>query len=281
MGKLAFVFPGQGAQFAGMGKELYESSPAAKKVLDQLSSIKPNLLELCFSGTAEQLQDTRNTQPCIFAVSLASGAAQVEAGKQPEAVAGFSLGELSALTFAGVFPLEDGFNLVCKRAELMAETAANNPAGMVAVLKLEADMVQQLANRHGVYAVNFNCLGQTVVAGQTDALETFAKAVKAEGGRALPLKVSGGFHSPMMASAAEGFAEVLAETVPKSPNIPVYANITGELYPVDIRETLTQQIVSPVRWQQTVENMVADGVEEFIEMEPGNVLTGLIEKCRK
>ena len=211
MGKIAFVFSGQGAQAPGMGKELYECSDAAKAVFELCDSIRPGTSEQCFNGTKEELTVTANTQPDMFAVEVAAARALVEAGIQPDALAGFSLGEISALAFSGAVSLEDGFKLVCRRGELMQEASNAADSAMVAVVKLPPEKVEELAGQFDqVYPVNYNSPAQTVCAGLSSSMDGFKAAVKAAGGRALPLKVSGAFHSPFMSSAAKGPAEVLA-----------------------------------------------------------------------
>jgi len=263
-----------------MGKSLYDSSPAAKSLMDELERIRPGTLAQCFDGSEDELKDTRNTQPCIFAVSLAAAAALRERGISPDALAGFSLGEVTALTFGGAFSVSDGFSLVIRRGELMAKAAADSPGAMAAVMKLTAAQVEALAaNFANVYPVNYNSPGQTVVAGDAEELTAFRAAVKEAGGRAVPLKVGGGFHSPYMESASIAFADVLAGFAMGTLSYPVYANLTAKPYGADAAETLTKQMVRPVRWQETVENMVADGVQTFIEVGPGKTLKSLIKKC--
>ena len=287
MSKIAFVFSGQGAQYSGMGQSLYEGSVVTQQVMEQFEQLRPGTLQQCFQGSPEELKDTRNTQPTIFAVSMGAAEALKAQGIMPDVLAGFSLGEVSALTFGGGFSYRDGFETVIKRSELMAAATeamsmGENPitSKMVAVLKLTANQVEEIAGQFTqVYPVNYNCPGQTVVAGESEELDAFGKVVKEQGGRVLPLKVSGGFHSPFMTSAAEAFAKVLAETPIKPLQIPVYANVNGQPYAEQSEKTLTEQMMQPVRWQATVENMIADGVRVFIEVGPGKTLKGLIEKC--
>ena len=279
--KLAFVFPGQGAQVPGMGKALCEASDSAKAVFDSLEAIRPGLKELCFNGTKEELSLTINTQPCIFAVSMANAAALAEQGIMPNVVAGFSLGEACALTFAGAMSLSDGFRAVIKRAELMTECASQSKGAMSVVIKLDASSVEKIALEYGVYAVNYNCPGQTVVSGLADKIVEFNKAVATAGGRALPLAVSGAFHSPLMADAAKGFRDYLDTLDIVAPMLPVYANGTARAYSTNVdelKDTFASQIASPVLWEQTVRNLKDMGIEQFIELEPGKVLTGLIGK---
>jgi len=278
--RIAFVFSGQGAQYAGMGKSLYDGSPAAKSLMDEFERIRPGTLAQCFTGSTEELKDTRNTQPCIFAVSLAAAAALGEHGVFPDALAGFSLGEVTALTFGGAFSVSDGFSLVTRRGELMAKAAADTPSSMAAVLKLSDSQVETLAARFAkVYPVNYNCPGQIVVAGDVEELAVFKVAVKEAGGRMVPLKVGGGFHSPYMTSASLTFNGRLSESEIGVPQYPIYANLTALPYGEDVAQMLSKQMVGPVQWQKTIANMVADGITAFVEVGPGKILKDLIEKC--
>lgn len=280
MGKIAFVFSGQGAQAPGMGKELYECSDAAKAVFELCDSIRPGTSEQCFNGSKEELTVTANTQPDMFAVEVAAARALVEAGIQPDALAGFSLGEISALAFSGAVSLEDGFKLVCRRGELMQEASNAADSAMVAVVKLPPEKVEELAGQFDqVYPVNYNSPAQTVCAGLSSSMDGFKAAVKAAGGRALPLKVSGAFHSPFMSSAAKGLAEVLAPMEFGTPSCPLYSNVTAQPYEDgQFKDLLSRQVENPVRWQTIVENMIAAGVDTFIEVGPGKTLAGLIGK---
>ena len=279
MGKIAFVFSGQGAQYSGMGKSLFSLSPAAKHVFETADSLRPGTSKQCFEGTAEELSVTVNTQPCLYSVDLAAARALEEAGIHPDFVSGFSLGEVAALTFAGAFTDEDGFNFVCKRAAAMQEAAEKNPGAMAAVLKLDNAAVENLcAEFDAVWPVNYNCPGQLTVAGEKAQLEAFCKRVAESGGRAVPLAVSGGFHSPLMASAADVLESTLSEIHMKAPQVPVYANLNAQPYEGDLKSTLVCQVKNPVRWQETVEALAAQGVDTFFECGAGKTLCGLIKK---
>ncbi|MCY1715266.1 ACP S-malonyltransferase [Caproiciproducens galactitolivorans] len=279
MGKIAFVFSGQGTQYSGMGKDLYENSPAAKEVFDTADSIRPGTSGQCFTGTLEELSQTINTQPCVFCVDLAAARCLQELGIQPEAVAGFSLGEVAALTFAGAFSAEEGFRFVCKRAEFMQDAAEKSRSAMAAVLKLSVEQVRSLCEGFkNAYPVNYNCKGQTVAALPKSELDEFCEAVQKTGGRAVPLQVSGGFHSPFMDEASEKLLSELQNIDVKQPELPVYSNVDAKPYGEDRKKTIARQVNSPVYWQKSVENMIADGFDTFVEVGPGKTLTGLIRK---
>ena len=281
MGKIAFVFSGQGAQYPGMGATLAQASPAAARVFDLCDSIRPGTSAQCFSGTKEELTVTSNTQPDMFAVEVAAAAALVEAGIRPDALAGFSVGEIGALAFSGALSVEDSFRLVCLRGELMQQASDAADTGMVAVVKLPPQQVEELAAGFDqVYPVNYNGPGQTVCAGLSASMEGFKAAVKNAGGRAIPLRVAGAFHSPFMSSASQGLAEALKDYSFTQPQYTLYSNVTGKPYEgvETYADMLARQVISPVRWQQIVEHLIADGVDTFIEVGPGNTLTGLIGK---
>jgi [acyl-carrier-protein] S-malonyltransferase len=282
MGKIAFVFAGQGSQYAGMGKSLFDVSPAARAVFETADSVRPKTSVQCFDGSLEELSVTKNTQPCLFCVDLASAQALKENGITPDAIAGFSLGEVAAVTFAGMVSAEDGMKIVTKRGLLMQEAAEQTHGAMAAVLKLTDKTVEELAAKYDkVYPVNYNCPGQLVVAGEKSQLESFAADVAQVKGRAKILNVSGGFHSPFMADAAKGLGEELENYQLKAPKMPIYSNYTAMPYSGssdDYAQLLTMQVSNPVRWQQIVENMIADGVDTFIEVGAGKTLSGLIKK---
>jgi [acyl-carrier-protein] S-malonyltransferase len=279
MGKIAFLFAGQGAQSPGMGRELYENSPAARQVFDRLEALRPGTIKQCFDGSPEELAQTINTQPCLFAVDLAAAYAAQEKGLRPELCAGFSLGETAAAAFTGMLPLEKAFTFVMRRAEWMQECADEKPGFMAAVLRLERDQVISLCKESlNIYPVNFNAPGQVAVAGEVSQKEAFLQAVAQRGGRALPLKVSGGFHSPLMAKAATKLAGWLQGEQLAAPSLPLYANRTGKPYDNGRAALLSQQVDHPVLWEDTIRNMAADGADLFVELGPGTVLSGLVSK---
>lgn len=279
MGKIAFVFSGQGDQYPGMGEQLYKKYPAAAAVFELCDSIRPGTMNTCFSGTAEELMQTRNTQPCLFAVELAAAAVLRARGVAPDAAAGFSLGEVVAATDCGFFTPETGFKLVCRRGELMQREADRFDTAMAAVVKLPDETVRELCSQfEGVYPVNFNCPGQVSVSGLAARMPDFFAAVKQAGGRAIPLQVKGAFHSPFMQDAARDFAKELASAHVQMGTVPLYANKTAQPYAGDVAGLLAQQICSPVLWEATVHNMIADGIDTFVEIGPGKTLTNMIKK---
>ncbi len=282
MGKIAFVFSGQGAQYPGMGKELCEGSKAAKAVFDIADGIRANTSAQCFEGTKEELSVTVNTQPCVFTADLAAARAVLEKGIKPDFVAGFSLGEIAALAFSGMLSDEEAFKLVCKRGELMDKAAKANPGAMLAVLKLPADKIEEICARFpDTYPVNYNSPAQTVVATKEENVEALIEAFSEIKGRAKRLAVSGAFHSPFMAEAAEGLAEYMKDVEFKTPEIPVYSNYTAGLYEGDYKALVRAQVEKPVRWQAIVEDMYKNGVDTIIEVGVGKTLTGLTGRINK
>lgn len=275
MGKIAFVFSGQGDQFPGMGKELYGKYSVAKSVFDGWESAR----DMCFEGSEEELKETKNTQPCLFAFEMAAAKVLENEKIKPCAVAGFSLGEVVAMSFAGLTDENTGFELVTKRGELMQSAAEKFDTSMAAVVKLSEEKVIELCNEYdNVYPVNFNCPGQISVSGLRKEMEAFAQDVKDAGGRAIPLKVKGAFHSPFMNEAAELFRAELEKIEFKEGNITLYSNVTAQPYTEDTVALLSKQIASPVKWEKIIRNMIEDGIDTFIEIGPGKTLSGMIKK---
>ena len=284
MGSVAFLFAGQGAQHPAMGVDLIEASPAVAEVFAIADEVRPGTSEQCRSASKEELSQTENTQPCVFVHDLAAAVALRERGVVPAACAGFSLGEVAALTFAGAFDTRTGFELVCERAALMAAAAERHPGGMRAVIKLDAAQIEDLAAQAGedCWPVNYNSPQQTVVAGAPDALQTLDVLVKEAGGRAMKVAVSGAFHSPYMAEATEGLAMYIqAGHAPSPLLIPVMANMTAAPYPADPRaasEVLANQVSHAVRWVDTLHALQNQGIDTFIEVGPGKTLSGLVKR---
>lgn len=279
MGKIAIVFSGQGAQYPGMGKTLYENCEAAKKLYDFAESIRPGTKEQCFNGSAEELKITKNTQPCLYLVDLCAALALKELGVSADGVAGFSLGEIAALAYAGAYSYEDGFKIVCQRADFMQNASEKHKTAMAAIVKLTSEQVENLCDRENeIYPVNYNSPLQTVVAGACEAIDAFGAKVKEAGGRAIALPVSAAFHSPYMDEAAQNFKDYLLKQSFTEPKIDVYSNYTAKPYSADVLAELSKQINNPVRWCETITNMVNDGYTDFIEAGAGKTLCGLIKK---
>lgn len=279
MGKIAFVFSGQGDQFPGMGKDFYEKYPIAAKVYDMCENQRPGTLVQCFEGSEDELKETKNTQPCLFAMELAASSVLLEKGITPSAVAGFSLGEVVAATVSGIFDNETGFRLVCKRGEVMQREAERFDTSMAAVIKMTPEQVREICEKYSdVYPVNFNCPGQITVSGLSSQMAEFFADVKTAGGRAIPLKVKGAFHSPFMKEAANAFAKELAQAEIKEKTVTLYSNMTAEPYTDDVVGMLSKQIESPVLWEKIIRNMIDDGIDTFIEIGPGKTLTNMIKK---
>ena len=278
----AFVFPGQGAQYSGMGKDLYDNHQQARERMNRANEILGfRLTDIMFEGSDEDLKQTRVTQPAIFLHSVIS--AQLMTTYKPDMVAGHSLGEFSALVAAGVLGWEDALRLVSERALAMQEACEMQPGTMAAVLAMADERVAEICDSIDdiVVAANFNCPGQVVISGSLTGVDLACKALK-EGGakRALKLPVGGAFHSPLMKPAAERLEKAILATTFGTPQCPVYQNVSakGETDKEVIRKQLLQQLTSPVRWTQSVEQMIADGATEFYEFGPGDVLKGLIKK---
>lgn len=279
MGKIAFVFSGQGAQKAGMGKSFYENNQTVKDLFDRAETLRSGTQAQCFAGTAEELKETQNTQPCLYLTDLAAAIALSEAGIQADGAAGFSLGELPALAFAGAYSYADGFRLACIRGKAMARAAAEHPASMLAVMKLDNEKIEEICKQFKqVYPVNYNAPGQLVVAGAAEEMEAFQQAIRTAGGRGLPVAVGGGFHSPFMDEASREFSESAREFQLKQPALTVYSNFTTKPYTANVLELMENQINHSLRWQESIERMAADGFDTFIEVGIGDTLKKLIKR---
>ncbi len=282
----AYIFPGQGAQFSGMGLDLYENSPLAQELFEKANDILGfSITDIMFEGSAEDLKQTKVTQPAIFLHSVILAKTLGEDFK-PDMVAGHSLGEFSALVAAGALTFEDGLKLVSQRAQAMQKACELQPSTMAAVLGLDDDVVEKVcATTEGVVvAANYNCPGQLVISGEIDAINKACETLKEEGARrALVLPVGGAFHSPMMEPAREELAAAIENTTFKKPNCPIYQNVTANAVTDenDITANLISQLTAPVRWTQSVQQMIADGATHFTEVGPGKVLQGLVKKIHR
>jgi len=280
----AYVFPGQGAQFVGMGKDLYDQSPLAKEYFEKANEILGfRITDLMFEGTPEDLKQTKVTQPAVFLHSVISAIVLGNEFK-PEMVAGHSLGEFSALVSAGALSFEDGLRLVSARAQAMQKACEIEPSTMAAVLGLSDDIVEEVCDSISglvVVPANYNCPGQLVISGSIEGIDKACELLKEKGAkRALKLPVGGAFHSPLMQPAGEELKAAINSTVFSIPICPVYQNVNAypQTDPETIKQNLIDQLTAPVRWTQTVKNMVNDGATEFFELGPGDVLKGLVKK---
>ena len=282
----AYVFPGQGAQFVGMGKDLYESNTWAKELFDKTNEILGyKITDIMFAGTDEDLKQTKVTQPAVFLHSVITALCMGDEFK-PDMVAGHSLGEFSALVASGCLSFEDGLRLVYARAMAMQACCEKVPGTMAAIINLPDETIERVCSEiEGVVVpVNYNSPGQVVISGEVDAVkEACAKLKEAGAKRALPLAVGGAYHSPLMEPARVELAAAIENAEFKTPRCPIYQNVDARPYtdPVEIKKNLLAQLTSPVRWTQTVKNMIADGMTEFTECGPGQVLTGLIGRIQK
>jgi [acyl-carrier-protein] S-malonyltransferase len=290
--KTSILCPGQGAQVVGMGKDFYDASPAAREIFDRANDlIGFDLSSLCFSGPEDRLNQTDISQPAIYATSVACYAAARDAGlinpEEVTAYAGLSLGEYTALHLAGSFSFEDGLKLVAARGRYMQDAAVATPSGMVSILGADEPAVSKLCeeNSHGEVLVpaNYNSPGQIVVSGAAAACQRIAKAAEAAGYKAIPLKVAGAFHSPIMQSGADQMASELENVDIRPPRKTVYSNVTAQPHEdaASVRQRLIEQIVKPVRWEQTMQYLVGQGEARWVELAPGRVLTGLLKKINR
>lgn len=279
----AYIFPGQGAQFTGMGLDLYENSPLAQELFEQANKILGfNITDIMFEGSAEDLKETKVTQPAIFLHSVILAKTLGDAFK-PDMVAGHSLGEFSALVASGALTFEDGLKLVSQRAQAMQKACELQPSTMAAVLGLEDAIVEKICEETPgvVVAANYNCPGQLVISGEVEAVNKACEALTEAGARrALVLPVGGAFHSPMMEPARKELAEAIENTTFSAPNCPIYQNVTASAITdvTEIKTNLISQLTAPVRWTQSVQQMIADGATHFTEVGPGKVLQGLVKK---
>lgn len=277
----AYIFPGQGSQYPGMAKDLYDSNPEAKKNLEEANDILGfRITDIMFNGSAEDLKQTKVTQPAIFLHSVLLSMCIPDF--RPDMVAGHSLGEFSALTAAGAMSFEDGLKLVSIRAQAMQKACEAAPGAMAAILMLDTEKIEEICRQlNMVVPANYNCEGQVVISGDKENVEKACTLMKEAGAkRALVLPVGGAFHSPLMEPARLELAEGIEKTTISTPICPVYQNVTAHpsTDPSEIRKNLLTQLTAPVRWTQSVQNMIADGADHFIELGPGKVLQGLVSK---
>jgi [acyl-carrier-protein] S-malonyltransferase len=292
MSKIAFLFPGQGAQSVGMGKQLYESLPAARKLFDEAANLLGfDLPGICFGGSADRLNSTVISQPAIFVTSLAAlesmRATEPDLEKSCVATAGLSLGEFTALVFAGAMSFPDGLRVVKRRGEAMQAASDAIPSGMMSILGLDQVVVEDLCalarNSGTMQVANLLCPGNIVVSGQLAACAEMERIVQDKGGRSIRLPVAGAFHTDLMKPADQSLAAALADVSIQPPQVPVWSNVDARPHtdPAEIRGLLVRQVLQPVLWEQTMRNILAEGTDQFVEIGPGRVLAGLLKRVQR
>lgn len=284
MGKIAFLFAGQGSQYPGMGKDFYDCIEEVKNLYDKAEEYRSDTLRQCFLSEPEELKITSNTQPCLFLTDIACAIALKENGIEADMTAGFSLGEIAGLAFTEILSMNQAFELVCKRGNLMSEAATKHKGSMAAVLRMDKEELIKMCNEYGVYPVNFNCPGQIAVSGEETLMEKFKTALSEKNVRFVPIAVSGPFHTPYMEEAANGLKEELSSMNINKSQIPLYGNMNAKPYTdnrYEIIENISNQVSNSVKWEETIKNMHADGVDIFIECGPGKVLSSLVKKTLK
>ncbi|WP_026518666.1 ACP S-malonyltransferase [Butyrivibrio sp. MC2021] len=284
MGKIAFLLAGQGSQYPGMAKEFFENIKEVHDFFGVAEAIRPGTLSQIICGTEEELKKTENTQPCVFLADIASVMALESEGIKADATAGFSLGEVVGLAVSKVMSKEDAFKLVCSRGKAMQKAAEETEGSMVAVLRMDRGELEQVCEETGVFPVNYNCPGQIVVSGKKEKIENLKNKLSEKKIRFVEIAVGGPFHTPYMSKATEHIKSVLQDQKTFNLNkseIPLYANMNGRPYPenkADMAETLALQVSNSVRWEETIRNMIADGIDTFIECGPGKTLSGFVKR---
>lgn len=286
MGKISFLLAGQGSQYPGMGKELYEDIPEVKSFFDTAEALRPGTLKQMFEGSEEELKQTVNTQPCLFLTDMAAAIALEKEGIIPDMVAGFSLGEIAGLAVSGILSGEDAFKLVTVRGKLMQTASEIVKGKMAAVLRMDKDELESVCKEAGVYPVNYNCPGQIVVSGSEEKMDAFTEMLGARKVRFVNLPVGGAFHTPYMESASIGLEKELSEggyEFAETERI-LYSDLTASVYPSgkeEIIRTISKQVSGSVRWEEIIKKMAEDGVDTFIECGPGNTLSGFVKRTLK